>query len=508
MAVAFSITPATVNLGFAGTQSATVTSASFNAPAGSIIVQLVEATQSFNVAWSAPSFSDSVGLTWNTAVGNATVGGTTAAAWIAWAHCPSAQTGMTVSATATVSDSGQYVFGITATRVVLTGADTTTPIASTQSVTPSATTATVTFSTPPAGSALLFSSVRTDTGSTASTASSGAYLAANQTGNGRREAGWYGTSTALSAPSTPQSITLTSGVSQSWKLIAVNVQAPAAGNTTVNLGAGSETDTASAVTKAKTATLGSGGEADSANTMVASKVLSLAAGAETGTANALSVVTSGPVTIALGSLAQSDVAGALTVLNPRTYTLGSAAESDAADALTVLNPRTYVLGVTSEAQTLYGLVSAKGVPVGVATQTSTALAITAPRIIGDAAETMTAHAITAQVPVVLTLGAPHDLAVAYGITGSVAGLRHLFSPPTFTRRFRLADPFFTRVPLDVGLTVLVSGPTVRALKEPEPELLTAADAVFLGGYLYEISGETRALLVNAGYGEYIESESR
>lgn len=65
---------------------------------------------------------------------------------------------------------------------------------------------------------------------------------------------------------------------------------------------------------------------------------------------------------------------------------------------------------------------------------------------------------------------------------------------------------FSRVGLPVGTSILKEDGFYVNVRDPSPERIEAADEVYLGGYVHEISAETAAALTLAGYGANIREE--
>ena len=68
------------------------------------------------------------------------------------------------------------------------------------------------------------------------------------------------------------------------------------------------------------------------------------------------------------------------------------------------------------------------------------------------------------------------------------------------------DWLLRRYPIDVGLSLLVTGATVTEVEVPSQTELAEADYYFLGGRNNPITAAQRAVLVAAGYGSYIEED--
>lgn len=64
------------------------------------------------------------------------------------------------------------------------------------------------------------------------------------------------------------------------------------------------------------------------------------------------------------------------------------------------------------------------------------------------------------------------------------------------------NPFLTDVPR--GITFIVNGTTVTTTMYPYQNTLADADWYVLGGHQQEITDEQAAILIAAGYGDYVE----
>ena len=64
------------------------------------------------------------------------------------------------------------------------------------------------------------------------------------------------------------------------------------------------------------------------------------------------------------------------------------------------------------------------------------------------------------------------------------------------------NPYMTDVAR--GLTLIVSGSSVEATLYPYQDTLFDADFYILGGHTQEITDEQAAILIAAGYGDYVE----
>lgn len=85
--------------------------------------------------------------------------------------------------------------------------------------------------------------------------------------------------------------------------------------------------------------------------------------------------------------------------------------------------------------------------------------------------------------------------------GEGTGLR--FTPPRVSEGMGTDHPLFRYYKIDRGVSVLVTGSTVRQVQYPSQEDVEAADFAYLGGHIYDISDAEAATLTAAGYGAYI-----
>ena len=64
------------------------------------------------------------------------------------------------------------------------------------------------------------------------------------------------------------------------------------------------------------------------------------------------------------------------------------------------------------------------------------------------------------------------------------------------------NPFLTDVPR--GITFIINGTTVETTMYPYQNDLADADYYYLGGHQYEVDDNVAQILINAGYGDYVE----
>lgn len=75
--------------------------------------------------------------------------------------------------------------------------------------------------------------------------------------------------------------------------------------------------------------------------------------------------------------------------------------------------------------------------------------------------------------------------------------------PKIAEQLWARDRLFGRYRIDRGVTLVVSGSTVRAVQYPLQEELGGYDHVYMGGHVYTITSAEAAVLTAAGYGAYI-----
>jgi hypothetical protein len=81
--------------------------------------------------------------------------------------------------------------------------------------------------------------------------------------------------------------------------------------------------------------------------------------------------------------------------------------------------------------------------------------------------------------------------------------RFFFSPPTYRQRPRSRHGLIGRTYVDVGYTILRFGDSYQQFIDPDPEQITAADAAFPGGRIYEITEDEANRLIEAGYDYWV-----
>jgi hypothetical protein len=78
-----------------------------------------------------------------------------------------------------------------------------------------------------------------------------------------------------------------------------------------------------------------------------------------------------------------------------------------------------------------------------------------------------------------------------------------FTPPGAYGRAETDHPLWVRTSITRGVSLLVTDGVYTQVRDPSDEDLTAADAVYLGGHVYDITESEAANLAGAGYGDWI-----
>lgn len=79
----------------------------------------------------------------------------------------------------------------------------------------------------------------------------------------------------------------------------------------------------------------------------------------------------------------------------------------------------------------------------------------------------------------------------------------ILTTPKITEQMWARDRLFGRYHIERGVSLLVTGSTVRAAQYPLQEELDDYDHVYMGGKVYDITSAEAAVLTAAGYGAYI-----
>lgn len=404
---------------------------SFSPPAGSVIVLVLSATQSFNNAWTTPTITDSLAshLTWTIAASQADVstGAAQSGVWIAWANCPTAQTGMTVTATYAVA-AGQTITFSSVGVEVFTGADTTAPIGATATgvSTTAATAATVT----PVGaaSALLIAAANSAAASAATSAGTGEYLVEETHVGPSVAIAWYGTATGPTTTGSVQTLDLTSSAAAfRTQYVGFEVKAaPAPTNAAAAASFASGTAYDATVSTGSSGTNAAGDLAtaagtgyDAAGAAGALADVSTAAGAALDASTAAAVLAD----VATSAGAALDASAALAVTTGPTTGTGAGLDATPAAAIPADVATAAGTGYDATASTVTAANAAADVTsaTGTGYDASTALTVT-----GDqATATVTAMDATAAAGLLADVaaggGSALDAFTVVAVTGDVAG---------------------------------------------------------------------------------------
>lgn len=87
-----------------------------------------------------------------------------------------------------------------------------------------------------------------------------------------------------------------------------------------------------------------------------------------------------------------------------------------------------------------------------------------------------------------------------------AGIGKYFRTPAYKQHPRDRHPLIARTYIVVGVTLLKFGTSYRTYVDTDPELITAADKVYLGGHLYFIDFNEAWDLEAAGYGQWLSDD--
>ena len=78
-----------------------------------------------------------------------------------------------------------------------------------------------------------------------------------------------------------------------------------------------------------------------------------------------------------------------------------------------------------------------------------------------------------------------------------------FTPPTVIEGPAGGGTLFSRYRLPRGITVLKENGVYSSVRFPDVDRVNAAQEVYLGGHIYTITEAVSALLIDAGYENYI-----
>lgn len=74
-----------------------------------------------------------------------------------------------------------------------------------------------------------------------------------------------------------------------------------------------------------------------------------------------------------------------------------------------------------------------------------------------------------------------------------------FTPPTYEQKMANTHTLFQRFPYTRGYALLKTGDTYVETTYPSQHEMDAADVVYLGSHIYEVSADEAADLIAAGY---------
>ena len=84
-------------------------------------------------------------------------------------------------------------------------------------------------------------------------------------------------------------------------------------------------------------------------------------------------------------------------------------------------------------------------------------------------------------------------------------MAYTFTPPTVEEGPAGFGRLLWRYRIARADTILVNGTVVSAVRTPGVDQVTEADYAYLGGHVTPITDVERTILINAGYGAYIQT---
>ena len=84
-------------------------------------------------------------------------------------------------------------------------------------------------------------------------------------------------------------------------------------------------------------------------------------------------------------------------------------------------------------------------------------------------------------------------------------MAYTFTPPTVEEGPAGFGRLMWRYRIARGDSILVNGTVVTRLRTPGVDQVQEADYAYLGGHIYPITDAERTILINAGYGAYIQT---
>lgn len=84
-------------------------------------------------------------------------------------------------------------------------------------------------------------------------------------------------------------------------------------------------------------------------------------------------------------------------------------------------------------------------------------------------------------------------------------MAYTFTPPTVEEGPAGFGRLMWRYRINRANTILVYGTSVISLRTPGVDQVAEADYAYLGGHVSPITDVERTILINAGYGDYIQT---
>jgi len=84
-------------------------------------------------------------------------------------------------------------------------------------------------------------------------------------------------------------------------------------------------------------------------------------------------------------------------------------------------------------------------------------------------------------------------------------MAYTFTPPTVDETPGGFGRLMWRYRIARGDSILINGTVVTRLRTPGVDQVAEADYAYIGGHVYPITDVERTLLINAGYGDYIQT---
>ena len=84
-------------------------------------------------------------------------------------------------------------------------------------------------------------------------------------------------------------------------------------------------------------------------------------------------------------------------------------------------------------------------------------------------------------------------------------MAYTFTPPTVDETPAGFGRLMWRYRIARGDSILINGTVVTRLRTPGVDQMLEADYAYSGGHVYPITEVERTILINAGYGDYIQT---